>query len=167
MREIFKDINEYDGLYQVSNFGNVYSFKRNKLLKLTYNHEGYLRVGLFYSNGNQKKKLVHRLVAEAFLDKPDEKDLVCHKDGDRTNNRLENLYWGDYQDNWNDTVNQGMSLKGTKHPKNKLTEKQVLEIYSSNKSIRKLAKEYNIHQSTVSCIKTNRNWSWLTQGGVH
>ena len=113
MEEIWRDIKGYEGLYQVSNLGNVMSLHYGRtnqpnLLKPQDDHKrGYLKVG-FYKNGEYKTFSVHRLVAEAFIpDKstfksmPDEDrssiDLnelvVNHKDEIKTNNNVENLEW--------------------------------------------------------------------------
>jgi hypothetical protein len=166
MKEIFKDIKGYDGLYQVSDMGNVYSLISERMMKKSVNQQGYYRVGLYSVDCEMVKYSVHRLVACNFISMVPGKNLVCHKDGNKTNNIVSNLYWGDSQDNWNDTVSQGMSLKGIRHPKNKLSEKQVLEIYNSDMSFRELSILYNVHLSTIGCIKNHRNWSWLTIGGA-
>lgn len=90
--EFWKDIKGYEGLYQVSNVGQVKSLKSNKILKLAFTHDGYLRVCLC-KNGKKRNFLISRLVAEAFL--PNEEDLpeVDHINGVRTDNRVANLQW--------------------------------------------------------------------------
>lgn len=96
MMEIWKNIENYEGLYQVSNLGNVKSLPRNttkgKLLKPTKSRNGYLRVVLC-KNNKKKAFLIHRLVASAFI--PNEENLpqVDHRDNDKTNNKAENLQW--------------------------------------------------------------------------
>ena len=91
--EVYKDIPNYDGLYQVSNLGNVKSFKfgTEQKLKLSLNG-GYLKVNLRFK-GIQKRRTVHQLVAEAFLNHTRcGFDLVVnHIDFDKTNNKLDNL----------------------------------------------------------------------------
>ena len=96
MQEIWKDVVGFEGLYKVSNFGNVISTRRNYskgtwYLKPFYNG-GYLRVSLVV-NCKKKSFLVHRLVAEAFIPNPDNRDTVNHIDGCKTNNHVENLEW--------------------------------------------------------------------------
>lgn len=91
--EIWKDIEGYEGLYQVSNFGNVKSLKRNIVLKPEVLDKGYLRVGL-NKNGSRKRFLVHRLVLctfDSYKSYPEYE--VNHKDLNTSNNKLENLEW--------------------------------------------------------------------------
>lgn len=94
MKEIWKDIKEYEGLYQVSNFGRIKSLPRKgtyaRILKPSTNKDGYLQVHLC-KNGKLKTFLVHRLVAEAFLDNPNNLPQVNHKDENPQNNNVENL----------------------------------------------------------------------------
>ncbi len=92
--EIYKDVIGYEGIYKVSNLGNVKSFKfgKEKQIKLYKNTNGYLRVNLRI-NGIQKTRIVHQLVAESFLNhKRCGFELVInHIDLDKTNNNLQNL----------------------------------------------------------------------------
>ena len=103
MREIWKDIADYEGLYQVSNFGKVraLNYKRTHQIKLKLpqnNGKGYLAVQLC-KNNRRKWFLIHRLVAQAFLKNPLGKDTINHKDGDRANNKVSNLEWATYAEN--------------------------------------------------------------------
>lgn len=111
MEEIWKDINGYEGLYQVSNRGNVRSMtvdiscgcKRKhrrfgKVLKQGTNPNGYKYVNL--SKGSKAYSArVHRLVAEAFLDNKDNLPCINHKDENKANNAVENLEWCTFQYN--------------------------------------------------------------------
>lgn len=103
MQEIWKDIPNFNGLYQVSNTGKVKSFiKSNKhpgnshLLKPNINNSGYETVSLYISRGNKKGYLVHKLVAEAFIDNPNNFPCVNHKDENKLNNNADNLEWCTY-----------------------------------------------------------------------
>lgn len=100
MEEIWKDIKGYEGLYKISNFGNVKSLniKRNK--KLSMNRCGYLFVNLS-KNDVRKNFLVHRLVAAAFIENPENLPCVNHIDEDKTNNCVNNLEWCSYEYNNN------------------------------------------------------------------
>lgn len=94
--EIWKDIPDYEGLYMVSNLGRVKSLKRNtaheRIMCLKKDKGGYLYVGLS-KNGIVNYKKVHRLVAQAFIPNLENKYSVNHIDGNKQNNRLDNLEW--------------------------------------------------------------------------
>ena len=99
--EIYRDIEGYSGLYQVSNLGNVRSLIRNRVLKPAKTRCGYLNVIL--CNGEKKTHhLIHRLVAAAFIPNPTNLPQVNHKDECKTNNMVDNLEWcsGDYNSNY-------------------------------------------------------------------
>ena len=99
--EVWKDVVGYEGLYQVSDRGNVRSVARKdsigrkcggRILKPKPNTNDYIRVGLC-KNGIRKNKRVHRLVAEAFIPNPEKLPQVNHKDENPSNNELSNLEW--------------------------------------------------------------------------
>lgn len=106
MREIWKDICGYEGMYQISNLGNVKSLTRitynkdgkianrleEKVMKLNSTFGGYLQVSL-RKNGTRKNVRVHRLVAEYFIPNPDNKPEVNHKNRDVSDNSVDNLEW--------------------------------------------------------------------------
>ena len=94
MKEIWKDIKDYEGHYQVSNLSRVKSIKfgKERILKPVTDRHGYLIVGL-WKNNKQKTYKVHRLVAEAFIDNTDNLPQVNHKDENPLNNNVNNLEW--------------------------------------------------------------------------
>lgn len=97
MKEIWKDIPNYEGLYQVSNLGRVmslhsYGGNSSRIMKPCGNGTGYLKV-MLCKNLQQKQYLVHRLVAMAFIPNPNNYDFVNHKDENKMNNCVENLEW--------------------------------------------------------------------------
>lgn len=112
MTEIWADVNGYEGLYQISNFGNVYSLPRQvkqgkhgkyraaggELLTATDNGNGYLIVSL-RCNNRRKNHYVHRLVAEHFVPNITDGYCVNHKDYDTRNNRADNLEWCTQREN--------------------------------------------------------------------
>ena len=97
IEEIFKDIAGFEGLYQVSNLGRVKTLKSGKI-KATGNCRGYLYVTLS-KNSIYKSYSVHRLVAQAFLENPDNLPQVNHIDQNKQNNKVSNLEWCDNQYN--------------------------------------------------------------------
>lgn len=107
--EIWKDVKDYEGLYQVSNLGRVKSlsrtdskgrFRKEKVLKLGNNGNGYIQISLC-KNGVVKRTSVHRLVAYAFVPKTKGFDIVNHIDENPSNNRANNLEWCTQQYNTN------------------------------------------------------------------
>ena len=92
MMEEWRAVPGYEGLYEVSNKGNVRNVRRNTLLRLTKTNNGYIRVFL-YKNGIKTNLSVHRLVAKTFLPNPDNLPIINHKDEDKTNNNVDNLEW--------------------------------------------------------------------------
>lgn len=110
--EVWKDIKGFEGLYQISNYGNIKSLERTfeykgknqfgefktikkykeKIIKQSINGSGYYQVCL-HKNCKKKNMLVHRLIAEAFIPNPDNKPTINHIDGNTLNNSLDNLEW--------------------------------------------------------------------------
>lgn len=101
MKEEWRDIKGYEGRYQVSSLGRVKSLARKKgwciarerLLTLWEQHKGYLVADLSDGNGGRRHRPVHRLVAEAFISNPENKPQVNHKNGNKHDNRVDNLGW--------------------------------------------------------------------------
>ena len=107
--EVWRDIEGYEGRYQVSSMGRVKSLGRKdrfgrvikeRILEPAVTHNGYLRVGL-HVDGKRKMLRVHRLVCEAFHENPDNKSEVNHVNEDKTDNRACNLEWSTRTENCN------------------------------------------------------------------
>lgn len=139
MQEIWRDIEGYENLYKVSNLGRVKSlrFGKEKILKAIKNNNGYAIIFL-RKEGNTKYYAVHRLVATAFLQNPNNLPQVNHKDEDKMNNRVDNLEFCSAKYNINyGTHNQMVSESLTNNLK---TSKKVLcvetgVIYPSTKQV--------------------------------
>lgn len=89
---IWKDIPEYEGLYKISNYGEIYSTYSNKLLKPRLDKDGYAQVTL-YKNHQPKTLRIHRLVAITYIPNPNNYSCVNHKDENKKNNAVDNLEW--------------------------------------------------------------------------
>ena len=117
--EIWKEIEGYEGYYEVSNLGNVRSldrcvdngrggmaFRKGKMKAQTPNTDGYMQVS-FNKEGKNLKHRVHKLVADAFVDGYFEGAVVDHKDGDVTNNNSQNLEWVTQTENVRRSIERG------------------------------------------------------------
>lgn len=98
MEEIWKDIDGFQGKYQVSNLGKVRRIGK-RILKPQVRKHGYLGVWLYDGHNNAKMESIHRLVAKAFLPNPDGLDEVNHLDENKQNNCVDNLAWCSHKDN--------------------------------------------------------------------
>lgn len=100
MNECWKPIIGYENLYKISNLGNVLSLRKNKILKHHMITGGYFIVQLS-KNKKSRNWLVHRLVAEAFIDNPNNLPEINHKDENKSNNVASNLEWCTHKYNMN------------------------------------------------------------------
>jgi hypothetical protein len=154
MKEIWKDISGYEGIYQVSNKGNVRSykaFKNGENLKPRKRRGGYFGVGLS-KNGKVNYQLVHRLVAIAFIENPQNKPYVNHIDENPSNNNVENLEWV--------TNNENMLHSNcyVRHRKIKPhQEAEIIEQYLLGKSIFRLVKETGYKQLAITNVLKRNN----------
>lgn len=171
--EIWKDVIGYEGLYQVSNLGNVKSVDRLrkrenrkdafiKGKKLAIHKRGnYFKVGLC-KNGLVNQLSIHRLIAINFIPNPENKPQVNHINGIKSDNRLDNLEWNTAKENSIHSFDLGMSKKGNDCSFSKLDNESVLKIKNDKESKYKyLAVKYNVSVSCITAIKTNRNWKHI------
>lgn len=171
--EIWKDIKGYEGIYQVSNTGRVkrlvgYQRLKEKILKnflCGKNWSMYYKVRL-YKKDNGKYFAVHRLMALAFLDNPNNYLEVRHLDGDRFNNVIENLAFGTHQMNMQDSIKHGTfhipDNTGERNGKSKLTEflvKEIRYLYDNNiMRQNKIAAKYKMSLAGINAIVLRKNW---------
>jgi len=176
--EEWKDVVGYEGLYAVSNLGNIkslsywrfitpnnkYHFYKERPLKPCTTKDGYLQVRLSKKNGGNSF-LLHRLIAIAFIPNPEKKSEVNHKLGIKNDNRVTELEWVTPKENSHHAHSNNLmkSCKGTKNAAAKLTEIQVLEIRAIGKSktIKSIAEQYNVDTSTIGRILHNTHWKHL------
>jgi hypothetical protein len=164
MEEYWKVVEECPS-YLISNMGNVKNIKELKTLKV-YNRKGYTRIDLYDRRIKKPlKRSVHRLVAEAFIPNPLNKPQVNHIDGDKKNNRVENLEWCTASENIKHAFKEGLSLKGEDRHNSKMTEEKVIllrEMYDSGEFLLKeLAEEFNISISVAWRIAKRNTWKHI------
>jgi len=150
--------------YQVSSFGRVQGPR--KLLTPEIMPNGYCRVNLYDIGSKLKARLVHILVAKAFLGpKPTPDHEVAHWDGNKQNCRKDNLRWATRMENAADNKRQGVGAAGSGNGNAILTEEQVLEIravvpYSGYR--RHLCDKYGLKsEEYISFIRSKRSWSHI------
>lgn len=175
--EIWKTIEGFSGKYEVSSLGNVRSKKTLRLLKKFNNYLGYVIVGL-RDYENRKTMSVSRLVASAFLSKTEIRKEVNHKDGDKNNNKLSNLEYVTRSENVRHAIKNGLLKhgKGSENRNSKLTESEVQCIrdkytkgvnqFNTGYGLDRLAKEYNVGQTTISHIIKKRHLEARLNTGV-
>lgn len=108
MGEVWRPVVGFWNKYEVSNLGRVRRIKNNtvNIISINNNHHGYATVHL--SDKKSKRVLVHRLVAEAFIPNPEGRPQVNHKDGNKDNNRVDNLEWVTASENVKHAYNSGL-----------------------------------------------------------
>ena len=154
MKEVWKDITGYEGLYQISNLGKVKSlnYKRTgkeKILKTSKNNNGYLSV-LLYKNKESKKFLLHRLVANAFIKNPNNYPYINHKDENKENNIINNLEWCTHQYN----ICYGTRIE--RFIKSNSIPIYCLETNKIYKSAKECAKELNLNRPHIVDVLKGR-----------
>ena len=184
--EVWRDIEGYEGLYQVSNLGNIKSLAfgpknhpnvqpQERLLKISKSSTGYMHVQL-YKEGISSTKLVHKLVASTFIDNPYNKPEVNHIDSNRTNNNVENLEWVTRTENMRHAANNRIRKQTNQNNKESRIKKrgkyQVLQytpdgkfvnIWNSVSDVVEFYKcdKYGIYRSIAGKNKTSICYRWL------
>jgi hypothetical protein len=180
MEEIWKDIENFEGLYQVSNLGRIKSLKRTVLSKNqvcefnVYLEEKIIVPGLdtwkYYRIGLSKNSVrttikVHREVAKAFIPNPENKKEVNHLNGLKTDNRVENLEWSTSLENMRHAYKTGLHVNwsGEKANAAVLTEKEVKCIrhmyFNLGYTLKRLGLIFSISPTMVGYIKQEKYWT--------
>lgn len=119
MEEVWKDIKEYEGLYQVSNTGEIKSLINNLIKKHKNDKDGYCLITL-HCNGERKGYSIHRLVANAFIENLNNKPQLNHKDGNKRNNNVSNLEWCTAKENTHHAIKTGLMKNILSQPPRKV-----------------------------------------------
>jgi transposase len=170
MKEVWLPIEGYENLYQVSSKGRIRS------LHTTMRVPGYIKkptvVNRYHRTNLSKDKkgksyLVHRLVAQAFLPNPDNKPYVNHKNGNPSDNRLENLEWCTPLENMSHGWAMGLiNNRGENNGGAKLTEKDVVYIRTSMESNPELAERFGVGIGTINQVRCGYQWKHVEQKAV-
>jgi len=161
------DIKGYEGLYAVTTDGKIYSFPKKsnnegKFLKQKITKNGYCEVN-FSKKGKVKSFYVHRLVAFAFINNPESKPQVNHKDSDKTNNNINYLEWVSCSENqihFNDSKNSNMKYSNTQIP-------DMEKLYKIEKNYSKVGRIFGIKGNTVKrAIKLYNTRKGLKDGNT-
>ena len=176
MAEMWKPVKDFEGLYEVSNLGRVKSLpkmsgsctRKERILasKNRLTKDGYARVSL-NDNGRRKEWRVCRLVATHFIDNPLGKPTVNHKNGIKTDDRVENLEWATREENMKHAYDNQLkkSDKGHSNIQSKLTEEQVVAIrkryvkHSKTDGTVAIAKDYNVSHRVINLIVRNLSYN--------
>lgn len=180
-KEIWKDIEGYEDLYQVSSYGRVMIkdrlvcsekqnrsyVKKGRLMKLEVDKDGYHVATLNRGLPTRKQRFrVHRLVAAAFIPMIEGKNIVDHINEIKNDNRVENLRWCTIQENTQWSFDNGRTvLVGQSHGSSKLTEVEVIEIKKllRGKKMKQsdIARKFSVSPSRITEIKNGRSWGHI------
>jgi hypothetical protein len=178
VKEAWKDVEGYDGIYQVSNKGNIRSLKRYIYHKNGAKHiiEGQLLIPYITKKGYRQIKLwknnngigfkCSRLVAKAFIPNPLNLPEVNHLNASKVDNRVENLEWCTRSHNIKHSFIHGTrKCYGEHHSQSILTDSDVYYIreMKDQKSINEFAKMFRVHKATIWSILNNKNWKHLLE----
>lgn len=156
--EIWKDVEGYEGYYKVSNLGRVKSLPRNgtinteRIMKPKLSKTGYLTVHLRKS-GYSKHKKIHRLIAIAFIEKVEGKEIINHKDGDKLNNSISNLEWCTYKENSQHAHDTGLAKTDMKQ----IAAARAVSIAVRTKRVKQLDMEGNEIREFISMTEARKH----------
>jgi len=171
----FRPIPGFPG-YQVGSDGSIRSCRvpKSGVLRETWKvlkpapdpQTGYRRVSL-RRDGKTIRKYVHSVVLETFTVPRPPGMECCHNDGDRSNNRLENLRWDTASANQTDRVEHGTSNRGSRQGQSRLTEEEIPEIFALRREIPNVTMEdlaiyFGVSKSAIANVLYGYTWGWLT-----
>lgn len=171
--EIWKQVIGYEGIYEVSNLGNIKSIGRYRFVKRNMSKcffkelilksgtsNGYLGV-ILNKECFRKRFSTHRLVAEAFIPNPENKPQVNHINGIKKDNRVQNLEWNTASENTQHAIKLGLLkiLKGENRYNSKLKKDDVLFIRNSILKTKYLAEIYKVDQRTIRNVKNKKSYN--------
>jgi len=160
MKEVWMPVVGYETRYKVSNLGNIWSVYKQGNLKQCLHRDGYPQVGIC-GVGVQKSRRVHRLVLDAFVGLRPTGFEASHLDGNRKNNRIDNLVWESGKDNCARKERHGTKAVGEQTNNAKFKEADILEIRKlSSEGVfqRVIAKRFNTIPRRISEIVTRKTW---------
>lgn len=166
--EVWKDIDGFESLYQVSSYGRIRSLPRYKtrgrVLKQCISKKGYLRTSIM-GKPNTAYLIMHRVVAKAFIPNPNNLPEVNHKDGNKQNNHVDNLEWCTHEYNVKHSVENKLAdyskIAGSKNSQSKLNEIEVVKIrqmHKDGKNFTEIAKQYNVTANLIGMVCRMQNW---------
>lgn len=144
-------------IHAVSDDGRVWSYRHKRLLRGVMSRDGYRKVPI-----GGRPVFLHRLVAESFV--PGDGEQVRHKDGNKLNNRADNLEWGSCRDNILDKWKHGKMVIGERHHFHKVPLAEVPKIRASEKSNTELGRIYGVSRSAIYSIRKGVSYGWLETG---
>jgi len=161
--EVWRKIIGFDGQYEISNLGNVRSnnklstdgrfFKGKKLA--VYNSGSYLRVSTL-------RKPVHRLIAESFIPNPENKPCINHKNGIKTDNRIENLEWCTYSENVIHAYQTGLMKRGSDNANSKINQidaTRMRKMKEQDLSTNTIIWFFEVSKDIVYSVLSKRSWN--------
>jgi TATA-binding protein-associated factor Taf7 len=151
--------------YYITDSGEVYSRRGNKLCPVL-NHKGYLTVKIFYEKGKYKTKFVHRLVAEAFIENPNNLETVNHKNGVKTDNTKDNLEWMSRLDNTKHAANVLQAQKGDKATNltiNSDIAREICKLLEKDMRNIDISVLLNVPKNIVRDIRIRKTWTHLSK----